>query len=406
MFQNDCMECEKKFMNIEEKQKEIIILQQNVFEMKNRIIDTSKLMNSWLICKKENEILKKELNVYKSTKSVSSEDQNYLKYQFGLLQNKYEKVSKDLESEKYKNSQFSAAHHDDNNMGSKELRIELLKLRKQIVEKDKEISDLHKIKSLLEKQKKLESSQLIKINVNEQTEKEEFLQKCNDDENKRNKDEALINDINIQAKTEMNNIFNKNSNQINDISYKELIEENEFLKSKYQKYNSKYIKFKAKYTESKNFLDLMMQMNILSQKQNNIILPRPTIVYPVVANKEISIELLNSNKILKADSVVSSENQDNILKRKRCKRSDSLKNTISLKDEKAKPIVDNIEIKEKVKKVKKIFKTDFEKKLDKLTETKEKFKRKKTQQEVSTTNITEESLEEKNCPLENISKCK
>ena len=152
------MECEKRSLIIEDKQKEIINLQQNIFEMKNRIIDTSTLMNSWLICKKENEVLKKELNIQKTTKNVSSEDQTYLKYQFGLLQNKFEKVTKDLESEKYKNAQFSAAHYDDN-MGSKELRIELLKVRKQVVEKDKEISELHKMKGVLEKQRRLESNQ-------------------------------------------------------------------------------------------------------------------------------------------------------------------------------------------------------------------------------------------------------
>ena len=220
MFQNDCMECEKRSLIIEDKQKEIINLQQNIFEMKNRIIDTSTLMNSWLICKKENEVLKKELNIQKTTKNVSSEDQTYLKYQFGLLQNKFEKVTKDLESEKYKNAQFSAAHYDDN-MGSKELRIELLKVRKQVVEKDKEISELHKMKGVLEKQRRLESNQQMKIVVNEQNEKEEYLQKCQDDENKRYKDESLLNEIHIQSKNEMNNIINKhNISNINDISYK------------------------------------------------------------------------------------------------------------------------------------------------------------------------------------------
>ena len=125
----------------------------------------------------------------------------------------------------------------------------------------------------------------------------------------------------------MNNIINKhNISNINDISYKELIEENEFLKQKYQKYNTKYVKFKAKYSETKNFLDLMMQMNILSEKQQSIVnLPLPKVIYPVVANNEISFNLVKNNRISRADSNENSDNSEKILKRKRAKSKDSLK---------------------------------------------------------------------------------
>ena len=395
------MECEKKSFIVEEKQKEILILQQNMFELKTKMIDANTLMNAWITYKKENENLKKELNFFRSNKTVSSEDQSILKYNFELLQNKYDQICKQFDLEKYKNAQFSAACDDI--MGSKELRVELIKLRKQISEKDKEISELHRIKSSLEKQRKIESVQIKKTSMNEQSEKEEFFQKCQEDEIKRNNDEVLNVDFRIHPTNEQN--FKKLSEKsiLPDFSFKELIEENEFLKSKYQKYNSKYIKFKAKYSETKNFLEVILQRNILPEYTKNVE-ERPKSVISVQMEKEISFGLLKNKRknMNTSDSEDKSKNSQEKNKRKRGKKENDKKekNQINIMQE-----MEENEMKERNKKAKKVKKTDIEKKLEKITARKEKIKTRRSPA-VSTSNTIEENGDKKSAYFETGNKSK
>ena len=389
MFENDCNECEKKMSLIEEKQKEILILQHNLIDMKNRIIDTNSLMNTWLIHKKENENMKKELFTLKDTKTVSSEDQNFMKYNFELLQTKYDQICKQIELEKYKNSQFTAACDDI--MDAKEVRIENLKLKKQILEKDKEIADLHKSKSLLEKQRKLE----VKVNFHEQCEKEELMQKCQYDEIVKIKNEL------ITGETMMNHNYSKKFKE-NDVGYKELIEENDFLKSKYQKYQGKYTKFKVKYNETKSFLDIFMQRNIINENLNNVVNKPAAKTYHFCSiDNEISFDLLK-NKRKKKDSIDSIEPEEiNNGKRKRGPKKKIVSDSeeVILKQEEVKPktkITKKIEVEEPKKKNKKTVLTPLEKKLDKITSNKEKLKFKKNKSlSQSTTNTAEELIEGK-----------
>lgn len=250
MFQNDCLECDKKSQIIEEKQREIQTLQQNIYDIRTRIVDSDELMRMYLSMRKENETLKKDISNIKQSKLVTSDDQNFLKYNFELLQNKYETLKKSYEMEKYKNNQYSASCEDF--IGSKELRVELIKLRKQISEKDKEISELRSAKITLEKQNKLDFQFKKSPDF---PEKDQFLRKCNDEEMvKFQEDKVVVDNLPInQAITSKTKESTKP-----DFSFKELIEENEFLKSKYQKYNSKYVKFKAKYSETKSFLEILL----------------------------------------------------------------------------------------------------------------------------------------------------
>ncbi len=363
MFHNDCMECDKKSLLIEEKQKEILILQQNMFELKAKMIDANTLMNAWISYKKENENLKKELNFFRSNKTVSSDDQSILKYNFELLQNKYDQICKQFDLEKYKNAQFSAACDDI--MGSKELRVELIKLRKQISEKDKEISELHKIKSSLEKQRKIDSAQINKTTINEQSEKEEFLQKCQEDEMKRNNIDFANVDNRVLTTNEINSKKHAEKTVLPDFSFKELIEENEFLKTKYQKYNSKYIKFKAKYSETKSFLEVLLQRNVFPD-HNKYVYERPKSVNSVMMEKEISFDLLNNKRKAKG-SIDSFEKSEKSLEKNKRKR--GKKEVINNKEKEIKTYQETeeekVEIKEKPKRKEKVKKTDIEKKLEK-----------------------------------------
>jgi hypothetical protein len=205
-------------------------------------------------------------------------------------------------------------------MGSKELRVELIKLRKQISEKDKEISELHKMKSSLEKQRKIDSALINKTTLNEQGQKEEFFQKCQD-EIKRNNDDLEIVDNRVLSTIEVNSKKLAEKTILPDFSFKELIDENEYLKSKYQKYNSKYIKFKAKYSETKSFLEVILQKNILPDPSKYVI-ERPKSVYSVMMEKEISFDLLNNKRKPKEsiDSLDKSEKSQEKNKKKKGKK--------------------------------------------------------------------------------------
>ncbi len=403
MFHNDCMECDKKSLLIEEKQKEILILQQNMFELKAKMIDANTLMNAWISYKKENENLKKELNFFRSNKTVSSDDQSILKYNFELLQNKYDQICKQFDLEKYKNAQFSAACDDI--MGSKELRVELIKLRKQISEKDKEISELHKIKSSLEKQRKIESAQINKTTINEQSEKEEFLQKCQEDEMKRNNIDFANVDNRLLTTNEINSKKHAEKTVLPDFSFKELIEENEFLKTKYQKYNSKYIKFKAKYSETKSFLEVLLQRNVFPD-HNKYVYERPKSVNSVMMEKEISFDLLNNKRKAKG-SIDSFEKSEKSLEKNKRKR--GKKEVINNKEKEIKTNQETeeekVEIKEKPKRKEKVKKTDIEKKLEKITAKKEKIKTRRSPA-VSTSNTAEEIIEKKSTLGETCNKSK
>ncbi len=397
------MECDKKSLLIEEKQKEILILQQNMFELKAKMIDANTLMNAWISYKKENENLKKELNFFRTNKTVSSDDQSILKYNFELLQNKYDQICKQFDLEKYKNAQFSAACDDI--MGSKELRVELIKLRKQISEKDKEISELHKIKSSLEKQRKIDSALVKKTTINEQSEKEEFFQKGQDDEIRRNNDDLTNVDNRVLATNELISKKHAKKTVLPDFSFKELIEENEFLKTKYQKYNSKYIKFKAKYSETKSFLEVLLHRNVFPD-QSKYICEKPKSVDSVKMEKEISFDLLNNKRKAKRsiDSLEKSENSEVQIKKKRGK-----KEVVKNKEKQIKVYQETEEenegIKEKPKKKEKVKKTDIEKKLEKITAKKEKIKTRRSPA-VSTSNTAEEIMEKKGTIAETCIKSK
>jgi len=397
------MECDKKSLLIEEKQKEILILQQNMFELKAKMIDANTLMNAWISYKKENENLKKELNFFRSNKTVSSDDQSILKYNFELLQNKYDQICKQFDLEKYKNAQFSAACDDI--MGSKELRVELIKLRKQISEKDKEISELHKIKSSLEKQRKIDSAQINKTTINEQSEKEEFLQKCQEDEMKRNNIDFANVDNRLLTTNEINSKKHAEKTVLPDFSFKELIEENEFLKTKYQKYNSKYIKFKAKYSETKSFLEVLLQRNVFPD-HNKYVYERPKSVNSVMMEKEISFDLLNNKRKAKG-SIDSFEKSEKSLEKNKRKR--GKKEVINNKEKEIKTNQETeeekVEIKEKPKRKEKVKKTDIEKKLEKITAKKEKIKTRRSPA-VSTSNTAEEIIEKKSTLGETCNKSK
>jgi len=244
------------------------ILQHNLFELKTRIIGTDVMLSSYLAYKKENEALKKEISSAKTNKSLITGDEKFIKYNLDLLQSKNDLLSRQLEEERYKNQQFGAAYEEKMSQPSKEMRIELVKLKKLLGEKDKEISDLRN-RSLVNHDMYSKKHELAKKGQ-EDGPKEEFIQKVKIDELD-GTGEAL-------------------KNNHGDVNYKELIEENEFLKSKYQKFSSKYIKYKAKYQETKGFIDLIMKQKSIWNESCK------TFAKQSIVDHEISFDLLKNKR--------------------------------------------------------------------------------------------------------------
>lgn len=65
MFGNECLECAKMSQVVEEKDKKISTFQNNLFEMKSKMVESNGLINIYFTYKNENESLKKELDTMK-----------------------------------------------------------------------------------------------------------------------------------------------------------------------------------------------------------------------------------------------------------------------------------------------------------------------------------------------------
>jgi hypothetical protein len=74
MFSNECQECAKTNKLIEEKEKKISYYQNNLYELKSKMMETSDMINVYFNYKNENEILRKENENLK--KKMESGSQN------------------------------------------------------------------------------------------------------------------------------------------------------------------------------------------------------------------------------------------------------------------------------------------------------------------------------------------
>jgi hypothetical protein len=79
MFGNECLECVKNNHVGEEKDKKLHVFQNNLFELKSKIVESNNLINIYFTYKNENESLKKENeSLRKKTERVGSNSQmNY-----------------------------------------------------------------------------------------------------------------------------------------------------------------------------------------------------------------------------------------------------------------------------------------------------------------------------------------
>lgn len=60
MFGNECSECAKTNKLMEEKEKKLSVYQNNLFELKSKMMETSNMINVYFNYKNENEYLRKE----------------------------------------------------------------------------------------------------------------------------------------------------------------------------------------------------------------------------------------------------------------------------------------------------------------------------------------------------------
>jgi hypothetical protein len=238
MFGNDCLECAIKNTLLEEKDNKIQILQNNLFEMKNKIQESNNLINVYFMYKNENESLRNELeNLKKRSGDLAHVSQ--LEYDLSVLNTKFNKEREKNSSLLLLNNQLTAklekGNNDrDNKSGTYILTLEISKIRKELSEREKFINQQNLI---IEKMRN------------------QLIRKDDDISMK----EPVPEPLTIQG----------------DFTVKQLYEENEFLKKKYHKYHTKYYKFKSKYEECKRLIDLftISGFNNRVGSQNNPVRP-------------------------------------------------------------------------------------------------------------------------------------
>ncbi len=75
MFDNECNNCRNKNLLLEEKENKLKIFQNNLFEIKNKILDSSSMINVYIDYKNENLSLKHEIDTLrkKLTEGVNTQ---------------------------------------------------------------------------------------------------------------------------------------------------------------------------------------------------------------------------------------------------------------------------------------------------------------------------------------------
>jgi len=270
MFENECQECFKLNTKLEESHSKIEQLELTNMELKLEISKTSNIISNYLLYKKENESLKKEINILKQS-TLNSVNNNQASYEMEIVKSKFLKEREKNLSLKALNVQLSSMIEESKTGG--ESKSDINKIKKELLEKEKKIGELS---SLIEKLKKQQNTQNNRdSSITKKKNYDESLEKMAKDSpllsEYSHKDLMLENIISDKSnENNHNNMINGNGNNKQKCDeMKSLLEENEFLNRKYRKYQIKYIKFKAKYTEMKNMLTLMSSSTNLAGMKIN-----------------------------------------------------------------------------------------------------------------------------------------
>jgi hypothetical protein len=250
MFGNECLECVKRERIIEEKDAKINTMNENLFQLKTKIIEYNQIISAYLNYRNENENLKKENeSLKKKTDGISNP-----RYDLEVLKTKFSKERERNINLQMQNTQLtSLCEQYKSQINSGQVpKIEYEKLKKENIEKEKLLTN---------RESQIEQ---LKLQISE------FRGETRSIKNKPfiNEENKLINfnleSSNLDSFLEINPIQSHhlpmNKSKTNNSELKILFEENEYLKEKYQKYNKKYIKFKSKYKEMKSFLNVFMKM--------------------------------------------------------------------------------------------------------------------------------------------------
>lgn len=212
---NQCPQCEKYQKELEDKEEQLAILKENIFETKRNIIESSNLIKAYVEIKSENEVLKKENESYRVSKENKIDQ-----YQLDIFKQQMINL-------KQKNVELKLAYDQTASLltqyqASKETNsLKENKLRRELSEKDRYINSQNLIINRLKNEKKSENAE-----------------EANDE-------------LSLEKKPSYSNT--------NTIQLRQLVEENECLTRKYQKYQTKYYKYKYKFEEFKEctmmFLD-------------------------------------------------------------------------------------------------------------------------------------------------------
>ena len=254
-----CINCELYKKEIQEKDKKIKILENNLLKIKSLLSESGSLIDGYNEIMEENKLLKSEIEKLKNNINKSNNDN----YQFELLKGKMLRFQQ--ENEKLRSS--INFYESQKNKDIKSKNSNEIKIKRELSLKDKEINQLNTVISILKikhNEKQLSNDEIIK-NFNKGSadniiDQDELLFLDNND-NEKNNEYNLENEY-------RNNINNNVNNNVKTI---DLVKEKEFLSDKYQLYKQKYIIYKFKYHEFKKTTKLFLNTMKIIPPGNNII---------------------------------------------------------------------------------------------------------------------------------------
>ena len=276
---NKCPNCELYKKELEEKDKKIKILENNLLKIKSLLSESGSLIDGYNEIMEENKQLKEEIEKLKNNINRTNNDN----YQFDLLKGKMLRFQQ--ENEKLRSSiQF---YESQKNLSLNSKNSNEIKIKRELSLKDKEINQLNTVISILKlkhNEQKMSNDEIIKNfnkgNGDKMIDQDElqFLGNNNNDS------------LDYNSENEFRNNINSNVNH--KVKMIDIVKEKDFLSDQYNLYKQKYIIYKFKYHEFKKTTKLFLNTMKIIPPGNNIL----DIIDSLKDQKEIN---LLGNKRLK-----------------------------------------------------------------------------------------------------------
>ena len=255
---NKCPNCELYKKELEEKDKKIKILENNLLKIKSLLSESGSLIDGYNEIMEENKQLKEEIEKLKNNINRTNNDN----YQFDLLKGKMLRFQQ--ENEKLRSSiQF---YESQKNLSLNSKNSNEIKIKRELSLKDKEINQLNTVISILKlkhNEQKISNDEIIKNfnkgNGDKMIDQDElqFLGNNNNDSLDYNSENEFRNNINSDVNHKVKMI--------------DIVKEKDFLSDQYHLYKQKYIIYKFKYHEFKKTTKLFLNTMKIIPPGNNIL---------------------------------------------------------------------------------------------------------------------------------------